>query len=112
MDFNDSFLADPKPDGDDTIGSWPLSTEFPNSTANVVPGDRKEALPTSIPHEYEKENWENFFNAKTLITGNKLKLNDKAFEPPSCTVHPKENAHVVDSLLRSALTEIQFVINL
>ena len=61
VDFNDSFLADPKPDGDDTIGSWPLSTEFPNSTANVVPGDRKEALPTSIPHEYEKENWENFF---------------------------------------------------
>ena len=104
-DTNDSWLADPEPGKGDSIGAWPASCDFPTALANIVPGDRKESLSTPIPHFYHTDNLENFFNAKSLINSSKIKLNDKAFDPPTMTAPAKENAHVIDSLLRSALSE-------
>ena len=52
-----------------------------------------------------KDSIDNLFNAKSLINSNKIKLNDQAFDPPTMAAPAKENAHVIDSLLRSALSE-------
>ena len=103
--ISDSWLADPEPGKGDTIGTWPSTTDFPSAVANIVPGSKKECLSTPIPHMYKKDELENFFNGKSLIVNNKIKLNDKAFDPPTMAAPTKENAHVIDALLRSALTE-------
>ena len=104
-DIEDSWLSSPEPEQGDLVGYWPTSTEFPTASANIVPGVKKDSLSTPIPHAYEKDSLENFFSAKSLISNSKIKLNDKAFEPPTMAAPAKENAHVVDSLLRSALSE-------
>ena len=103
--IEDSWLSAPEPGKGDTIGFWPIATEFPTASANIVPGVKKDSLSTPIPHVFVNDGIDNFFNAKSLINSNKIKLNDQAFDPPTMAAPTKENAHVIDSLLRSALSE-------
>ena len=72
----DSWLSAPEPGKGDTIGFWPIATEFPTASANIVPGVKKDSLSTPIPHVFVNDSIDNFFNAKSLINSNKIKLND------------------------------------
>ena len=105
MDNESSWLANPTPKVGDTFGTWPKDMDLPTSIANIVPSDRKTGLPSAIPFEFKCNDLEKFFTAKTIVQANKVKLDDRVFNPPECTVHPKENAHTIDSLLRSAISE-------
>ena len=40
----DSWLSAPEPGKGDTIGFWPIATEFPTASANIVPGVKKDSF--------------------------------------------------------------------
>ena len=105
MENESSWLANPAPKPGDTFGTWSKDVELPTSTANIVPNDRKAGLPSAIPFEFECSNIDKFLSAKTIIHANKVRLDERVFNPPECTVSPKENAHTIDSLLRGAISE-------
>ena len=112
VDNSGSWLCDPTPQTKgDTVGVWPVSTNFPIPNKNFVPIvpslniDMSHELPNNIPMEFVDGDIERFLNGGNLTTNSKIRLNPQVFEPCDFTVDKKTNFNLLDSLSRKCISE-------
>ena len=106
ISFEGSWLESPEPaKGSDTIGHWPISTQFPTSDKFFSPPACSGKVPLSVPYAFSDEDKEveNFLTAKSINQQNKMQLND-LFDKPDFPV--KGNVHpIIDTLARKSILE-------
>ena len=106
-DFKGSWLSKPKPRvPGDTIGVWQKAEKFPTGTSNLLPKEfDKRFMPRKIPVAFPGSDMEDFFEAKNMLSGNKVTLPSGACDPDEVTVTNGVSFGTVDVLARKALSD-------